>query len=258
MNPHPRTARRFRLALFVSLSAAATVLAAAPGRGQGQQATQDKAQAPAVDPKINEQFADPDVATFVKRFESESREIYARRDAIVATLGLKPGQAAADIGAGTGLFTRLMAAKVGKEGTVYAVDISAPFLRHIADEAKRLDQPQVKTVRAAQNRTNLPPGSIDLAFICDVFHHVEHPGPWLATIHTALRPGGRLVLIEFDRARAGASAFVKSHVRADREQILKQFVAAGFEPVPTPDAPALTENFFQAFRKAAPAKTPAP
>jgi ubiquinone/menaquinone biosynthesis C-methylase UbiE len=228
------------------------VLCAVRGWGQPPQTAP-----PAVNPEINKQFVDPNVQEFIKRFESESREVYARREAIVGALGLKPGMAVADVGAGTGLFTRLIAERVGPRGTVYAVEISAPFLRHIAAQAKARNQPQVKTVRGAQDRTNLPPASVDLVFLCDVYHHVEQPDPWLATIHTALKPGGRLVLIEFDRRKRGASAFVKNHVRADKEVFLDEIAAAGFEPIATRAAPALGENFFQTFRKtAAPVAAP--
>ena len=76
-----------------------------------RQRTQSK-----TDPKINEAFKKPDVKAYIKKFESDDREVYARRHEIVAALGLKPGMAVADIGAGTGLFTRLMAEKVGREG----------------------------------------------------------------------------------------------------------------------------------------------
>jgi ubiquinone/menaquinone biosynthesis C-methylase UbiE len=239
MRPQPR---------WPSLVLAASIVALLAPCGWGQTT---KEAPPAVNPEINAQFTDPNVREFIKRFESEAREIYARREAIVGALGLAPGMAVADVGAGTGLFTRLMADKVGREGTVYAVEISAPFLKHIADQARAQNQPQVKTVRGAQNRTNLAPGSVDLVFVCDVYHHVEQPDPWLATIHSALRPGGRLILIEFDRARAPASSFVKKHVRDDREVFIDEVAAAGFEPVATPGAPALKENFFQAFRKVA-------
>ena len=79
------------------------------------------------DPKINEPFKKPDVKGFIQKFESEDREVYAKRAEIVAALGLKPGMSVADVGAGTGLFTRLFADKVGETGRVYAVDICAPF-----------------------------------------------------------------------------------------------------------------------------------
>jgi len=79
------------------------------------------------DPKINEPFKKPDVKGFIQKFESEDREVYAKRAEVVAALGLKPGMSVADVGAGTGLFTRLFADKVGKTGRVYAVDIAQDF-----------------------------------------------------------------------------------------------------------------------------------
>ena len=81
--------------------------------------------------------------------------------------------AVADVGAGTGLFTRLFAEQVGPEGKVYAVDISKEFLDHIAAQAKAKGQAQVVTVRGTQDSTNLPAGSVDLVFLCDVYHHLE-------------------------------------------------------------------------------------
>src|SRR5262249_19900801 len=81
------------------------------------------AQEKSVRPGINKPFENPDVPGFVKTFETESREIYAKRNEIVTTCKLKPGMVVADIGAGTGLFTRLFAPLVGSTGKVYAVDI---------------------------------------------------------------------------------------------------------------------------------------
>ena len=93
---------------------------------------------------------------FIKKFESDDREVFAKRHEIVAALGLRPGMAVADVGAGTGLFTRLFAEKVGKTGKVYAVDIAPRFLAHIAAEAKKHGQTQVVTVQGSQESTNLP------------------------------------------------------------------------------------------------------
>ncbi len=98
------------------------------------------------DPKINEPFMHPDVKDFIKRFESAEREVYAKRIEIVAALGLRPGMAVADVGAGTGLFTRLIAEKVGPTGKVYAVDISELFLAHVARDANERGYDQVVTV----------------------------------------------------------------------------------------------------------------
>jgi ubiquinone/menaquinone biosynthesis C-methylase UbiE len=166
--------------------------------------------------------------------------------------------AVADIGAGTGLFTRLFAERVGRDGRVYAVDISPAFLAHIAAESKRLGQPQVKTIRGNQETTGLPADSIDLAFLCDVYHHLEHPSKTLATIHRALRPGGQLVVIDFDRVEGKSEPFVLKHVRASKSVFLAEIESAGFSRVDTPGVPALRDNFFARFRKLDKAAKPAP
>lgn len=214
------------------------------GGAAAQEAPQGK-----VDPKINEQFHKKGAAKgFIERFESHDREAYNKRDETVAALQLKPGMAVADVGAGSGLFTRLMADKVGPEGKVFAVDVSKDFLAHIAKESEKRGQAQVKTVLGAQNSTNLEPASVDLVFLCDVYHHFENHEAMLHSIASALKPGGTLILIEFDRVEGKSSEFVLKHVRAGRDQFCKEIEAAGFEPTEGPK-PDLKENFFARFRK---------
>lgn len=207
----------------------------------------DKSHGKMVDPEINAQFKNADVQKFVKRFEAEDREVFAKRLPITKALHLRSGMTAADIGAGTGVFTRLIADEVGPGGKVYAVDISSSFLDHIAAESKRLGQKQVTTIRGTQDSTNLPPNSIDLAFLCDVYHHLEHHEAVLASIHRALKPGGRLVLVEFDRVEGKSSEFVLKHIRTGQKQFRREIQAAGFRPVDMDDAPKLKENFLAAF-----------
>ena len=239
---------RIPVALAVGASLVIVVLAATGGWSQTQ------SQAPAakskkVDPKINEPFRRPNVKEYLKKFEAEDRENYARRHEIVAALELAPGMAVADIGAGTGFFTRLFAERVGPGGRVYAVEIAPQFLEHIAADARKHRQTQVTTVLGSQVSTNLPKESVDLVFLSDVYHHLERPETVLASIHRALRPGGRLVVIEFDRVEGKSSAFVLKHVRAGKDVFQKEIEAAGFTPIPTPNPPRLKENFFQSFRK---------
>ena len=158
-------------------------------------AQQTPEQHPAHHPgEMNKKFADPklDVAPFVRHFENESREVFAQRQTIVRAVGLRPGDVVADVGAGTGLFTRLFANEVGPKGTVYAVDISPAFLRHIAERAKVDGNDRVvKTVRNSPDSIPLPARSVDVIFVCDTYHHFENPGSMLASMHRALRPGGR-------------------------------------------------------------------
>jgi ubiquinone/menaquinone biosynthesis C-methylase UbiE len=218
---------------------------------------QATAPAPAASSDINKPFENPDVKQFVARFEADNREVYARRESVVKALGLKPGMAVADVGAGTGLFTRLIAERVGGEGKVFAVDVSPAFLRHIDEQSKRLGQTQVRTVRGSQESTLLPAGSIDLAFLCDVYHHLENPQKTLASIRRALKPGGELVVVDFDRVKGKSTEFVLKHVRAGKSVFASEIKAAGFEPLPAPEAPGLKENFFLRFRRTDdPAPTP--
>lgn len=228
------------------------IVVAAAGAIGGGTAARGQATAPVQGPpsSINRPFESPDldVGAFVKRYENESREVFAKRTAIVEALGIKPGMGVADIGAGTGLFTRLFADKVGAEGKVYAVEIAPALLKHIASEAKanKLDR-VITTVLATQESSQLPPNSVDLVFLCDTYHHIEHPTPTLESIRRALRPGGRIAIIDFDRHEQ-ASDFVKGHVRAGKEVFFKEIESAGFdrEAAPTVD---LKENFFAVFRK---------
>jgi ubiquinone/menaquinone biosynthesis C-methylase UbiE len=207
---------------------------------------QDK---PKAKPGINKQFEHPNVEQFIKRFETDTREVYAKRAEIVAALGLKPGMAVADVGAGTGFYTRLFAERVGPNGTVFAVDIAQEFLDHIAALARQKGLGQIKTVRGTQESTNLPPNSVDLAFLCDVYHHIEVPSNVLKSIHRALRPGGALVVVEFDRREGVSTPFVLEHVRAPKEVFFKEIEDAGFERQPLPKPPVLKENFIMRFRK---------
>ncbi|RUL87625.1 class I SAM-dependent methyltransferase [Tautonia sociabilis] len=200
-------------------------------------------------PELNDSFREPDVERYVERFESESREVFTRRDEVVRALGLEPGMDVADVGAGTGLYTIPMAAAVGPRGAVFAVDIAPNFLRYIADRAKKEGLNNVCTVLGGQDSPNLPPASVDLVFICDTYHHFENPAAMLAGIHRALRPGGRLVVIDFDRKEGVSSEFILEHVRADRQTFLSEITSAGFE-LSAPEgeaAPELEENFFAVF-----------
>jgi SAM-dependent methyltransferase len=200
----------------------------------------------------NKRFQDPalDVGTFQTRFESDSRDIFVQRRKIVEALGLRPGMAVADIGAGTGLFAWMFAEKIGPEGKVYAVEIAPAFLKHIGDQArKRGLEGVVKTIRGTQDTTNLAPDSVDVAFVCATYHHFEHPERVLASIHRALRPDGRLVVIDFD-LRENSDAFVRGHARAPKEVYFKEIQAAGFTPAETKPPVALKDNFFAIFRRA--------
>lgn len=208
------------------------------------------AQEASVKPGINDKFLDPklNVEEWTKKFETESREIFHQREKIVAAVGLKPGMAMADIGAGTGLFTLHFAQAVGENGKVYAVEIARNFIDHIKARASKASATNVQTILCTPKSVEMPEGSIDLAFICDVYHHFEYPQATLATLHKALKPGGELVLIDFKRIPGETSDFIMNHVRAGQEVFEAEVTAAGFEKVDEVKD-VLKENYFVRFRR---------
>lgn len=208
------------------------------------------AQDASVKPGINDKFLDPQlkVAEWTQKFETESREIFHQRTDIVALLGLKPGMSVADIGAGTGLFTLPFSQAVGAGGKVYAVEIAWNFLEHIQARATKARAANVQTVLCTERSVELPETSIDLAFICDVYHHFEYPQASLASMHKALKPGGELVLIDFKRIPGVTSDFIMNHVRAGQEVFEAEVTAAGFEKT-TEVKDLLKENYIVRFRR---------
>lgn len=205
------------------------------------------AQEKSVRPGINDPFKKPDLKTYLGKFEVESREVYSDRDKIVEAVGLKPGMAVADVGSGTGLFTRLFAKKVGPKGKVYAVDIAEPFLEHVRTTAKAEGIGNVTTIRCDQFSTKLPPGSVDLVYVCDTYHHFEFPFRTLQSIHEALKPGGQLVVIDFHRIKGKSRPFILQHVRAGQEVFTREISQSGFRQVE--EKKFLEENYFLRFVK---------
>jgi FkbM family methyltransferase len=200
-----------------------------------------------VKPGINAPFENPDVKEFVGKFEVESREIYAKRKEILQACKLKPGMAVADVGAGTGLFTRLFAEAVGPDGQVYAVDIAPKFIEHIEKTCTEAGLKNVKGVVCKPDSVGLPEGSVDLAFICDTYHHFEFPNRTMASLHKALRPGGQVVLVDFHRIEGKSTDWVLGHVRAGQEVFEKEIKSAGFKRVG--EEKFLKENYFVRFEK---------
>jgi SAM-dependent methyltransferase len=203
-----------------------------------------------VRPGINERFLSEDleIDEWVARFEVESREIFSERKRIVESLRLAPGMAIADVGAGTGLFLAPFAEAVGAAGRVYAVDISPRFLEHLQERAKAEDL-AIRVVAGTERSVELPEASVDLAFVCDVYHHFEYPTSSLASLKRAIRPGGALVVIDFDRIPGKSSDFILKHVRAGRDVFTAEIEQAGFELVEEIEIDGLTENYALRFRR---------
>jgi ubiquinone/menaquinone biosynthesis C-methylase UbiE len=184
-----------------------------------------------VRPGINDAYRDPDVGDWVDRLEAEDRVIYEYRHAIVAALGIDPGMEVADVGAGTGFITRLIARAVGPDGKVYAVDVVPEFLEHIEEKAKGEGLTNIVTVLGDQKSAKLAAGTVDLVLVCDTYHHFEFPRATLASLHEALRDDGRLVVVDFERVEGVSDDFAIEHVRAGKGTVTDEIKNGGFDLV---------------------------
>ena len=198
-----------------------------------------------VRPGINRYYQNPDWQQWVNTFERSGREVYDKRHEIVVASGVKQGMTVADIGAGTGLFTRLFAERVGPEGRVYAVDISRTFVENILRTSRERGLGNVEGVVNSDRDVSLAPDSIDLAFLTDTYHHFEYPVSMLSSIHAAIRPGGRLIVIDFRRDPRFSSRWFMGHVRADEATVVREIESYGFRLVE--DLDFLKTNYFLRF-----------
>ena len=210
---------------------------------------QATAQNNSVNPGINDKFLSEtlEIAEWRKRFEGESRQIYTHRKEIVAALKLRDKQRVADIGAGTGLFSELFARAVGHNGLVWALEISPKFIEHMQDRFSQADLDQIEVVENTERSTGLAESSIDLAFLCDVYHHFEYPEDMLRNLAYVLRWGGSLVIIDFERIPGETSNFIMNHVRAGKDVFRKEIEAAGFSFKEEIKIKGLTDNYILRF-----------
>jgi predicted methyltransferase len=193
--------------------------------------TRAGAQQPTITPtakELNKAF-DADASQWTARFEHEGRAIYDKRYEILDAMHLKPGMNVADIGAGSGVFARLMAQRVAPGGTVYAVDIAKNMIDHITSVAEQEKIANLKAVLGDPHSPRLEPHSLDLVCIIDSYHHFEFPQDMLREIVKAMRPSGTLVLIDFKRIEGVSKEYILKMVRAGEGTFTDEFQNAGFE-----------------------------
>ena len=139
---------------------------------------------------------------------------------LLQLLAIKPGDVVADIGAGSGFHTRRLAAAVGAEGRVMAVDIQPEMLQILQKRLRRAKITNVETVLGKIDDAQLPPDSIDLAVMVDVYHEFSHPFEMIDSIVQALKPGGRIVFVEY-RAE-DANVPIKPHHKMTVAQVRRE------------------------------------
>jgi SAM-dependent methyltransferase len=135
-----------------------------------------------------------EAADWLERPERDEEEHTA---VLVEQLKLKPGDVVADIGAGSGYFSRRLARKVGPKGSVLAVDIQPEMLLLLTNKMAEAGIPNVRPILGTLTDPKLPPASVDVALLVDVYHEFDHPYEMMQGITRALKPGGRAVFVEF-------------------------------------------------------------
>jgi ubiquinone/menaquinone biosynthesis C-methylase UbiE len=163
---------RFCLAIAIVIALAAA--AAQPGHAQQAQRTPEE---------------------YAKFLEGAERVARMQVPRVVEALGVRPGLTVADIGSGSGLFTRPLA-KAAAPGLVYAVDIDQALLDIVARSAQEAGLSNVRTVRGAAGDPRLS-SPVDLIFVCDALHHIANQGEYLKRLRKHLAPGGRIAVIDF-------------------------------------------------------------
>jgi ubiquinone/menaquinone biosynthesis C-methylase UbiE len=159
----------------------------------------------------------------------ESREREEDCGTMLKQLNIKPGQTVCDMGCGNGFYTLKLAELVGDGGQVLAVDIQPEMLHLLEEQTKEAGRTNVKPILGSVIDPQLPPGKVDLILCVDVYHEFSHPEQMLAAMRTALRPDGRLVLVEF-RAE-DAKVPIKPLHKMSKEQILKELPSNGYKLV---------------------------
>jgi len=193
----------------------------------------------------NHRFTDTE--RYVQMFEDPKRAEYQKPQEVVAALRLSPGQAVADIGAGSGYFTFPIARSLGPTGRVYAVDIEPGMLEYMSARAQRESIDTVTPVLAATDDARLPRASVDLVFICDTWHHIADRAAYLRRLAPALRPGARIAIVDYQKRPLPVGPDVASKI--DRDDVVKEFREGGFALVEEPAF--LPYQYFLIFARAA-------
>jgi ubiquinone/menaquinone biosynthesis C-methylase UbiE len=169
-------------------------------------------------------FDDP--KAWLERFESPERTAWQRPDDVVASLKLQPDAKIADLGAGTGYFAIRFAA-AAPEGRVYAVDIEPNMVEWLTQRAADEGHANLEAVLGEPSDPKLPE-PIDLVFMCNVFHHLANPQVYFEAVAGSLRPGARVVIVDFRKDAPEDAPGPPAAMRMDPAQISAHMQAAGY------------------------------
>ena len=219
-----------------------------PAAAQHQHGSGQGAQSHAIEMNQRWMAPDVDVAPWVAQFEDPARDVIAHQSAVIAAMRLQPGQQVADVGAGTGAYAGALSRAVGPDGHVFAVDIAPGFVTYIASRAARDKLGNVSAVLGHADDPTLPAGALDAVLTVNTFHHFAAPEAMLGKLHRALKPGGQLVVVDFDVA-ADITPQQRADVRLDRAGHVRLIEAHGFRLIEDVKSTGLRQNFMLRFAR---------
>jgi ubiquinone/menaquinone biosynthesis C-methylase UbiE len=160
-------------------------------------------------------------------FEGDERDAWQKPDEVVKQLRLRSGDVVADIGAGTGYFTRRFAAAVGPQGKAVGLDIEPTMVTHINEEAQKRRLPNLSARQVSPHDPQLEPQSVDVVFLCDTYHHLQDRVAYARRLAPALKPGGRVVIVDFQKRPLPLGPPMEWKLAP--EAVTEEFRQAGFQ-----------------------------
>lgn len=170
-----------------------------------------------------------DAQAYIALLEDPQRESYQKPNEVIDALDLKPGEAVADIGTGSGYFAFRLSQKVGYTGRVYAVDVNPEMILHMNRRIRETKTKNVLTILAPPDDPLLAELSVDRIFICDTWHHVENQAQYLELLKKMLRPGGQIIMIDFHKRELPVGP--PMNMKIAREDLIREMDTAGFHLV---------------------------
>jgi ubiquinone/menaquinone biosynthesis C-methylase UbiE len=160
------------------------------------------------------------------------RDAKQKPDELVKAMQLEPGMTVADIGTGAGYMLPFLSRAVGAGGRVLAEDIQDDFLSKARAHAADAKLGNVDFIKGTEKNPSLPAASVDVALALDSYHHYDYPREMLAGLRAGLKPGGRLVIVEYYRSpTAMPNGRAMEHIRLDKPDVIKEVEANGFHLV---------------------------
>lgn len=168
-----------------------------------------------------------DIDRAVKMFESAERDAWQKPDEVVTQLQLRSGDVVADIGAGTGYFTRRFAAAVGPSGKAVGLDVEPTMVAYMNEDAQKRGLTNYSARQVQRHAPQLAPQSVDVIFICDTYHHIQERIAYVRLLAPALKAGGRVVVVDFQKRPLPLGPPLEWKLAPDT--VTEEFRQAGFQ-----------------------------